>query len=119
MRQRVMIAMALALRPQLMIMDEPTTALDVLIQREILEQISELREEFGFSVIFITHDLPLLLEISDRIAIMLKGEIVELDTPAKIYHSAKHEYTRKLLGSFPSLTGERGGFIRGEAEKTA
>jgi peptide/nickel transport system ATP-binding protein len=119
MRQRVMIAMALALRPQLMIMDEPTTALDVLIQREILLQISELREEFGFSVIFITHDLPLLLEISDRIAVMLKGEIVELDTPAKIYHSAKHEYTRKLLGSFPSLTGERGGFIRGEAEKSA
>lgn len=116
MRQRVMIAMALALRPQLMIMDEPTTALDVLIQREILQQISELREEFGFSVIFITHDLPLLLEISDRIAVMLKGEIVELDTPAKIYHSAKHEYTRKLLGSFPSLTGERGGFIRGELD---
>jgi peptide/nickel transport system ATP-binding protein len=116
MRQRVMIAMALALKPQLMIMDEPTTALDVLIQREILLQISELRQEFGFSVIFITHDLPLLLEISDRIAVMLKGEIVELDTPANIYHGATHEYTRKLLGSFPSLTGERGGFIRGENE---
>ena len=115
MRQRVMIAMALALKPQLMIMDEPTTALDVLIQREILLQISELREQFGFSVIFITHDLPLLLEISDRIAVMLKGEIVELDTPENIYRSAKHEYTRKLLASFPSLTGSRGGFIRGEA----
>ena len=114
MRQRVMIAMALALKPQLMIMDEPTTALDVLIQREILQQISELREQFGFSVIFITHDLPLLLEISDRIAIMLAGEIVELDTPENIYRGAKHEYTRKLLGSFPSLTGDRGGFIRGE-----
>ena len=116
MRQRVMIAMALALKPQLMIMDEPTTALDVLIQREILQQISELREQFGFSVIFITHDLPLLLEISDRIAVMLKGEIVELDTPENIYRGASHEYTRKLLGSFPSLTGSRGGFIRGEAE---
>jgi len=115
MRQRVMIAMALALKPQLMIMDEPTTALDVLIQREILLQISELREQFGFSVIFITHDLPLLLEISDRIAVMLKGEIVELDTPENIYRGAKHEYTRKLLASFPSLTGSRGGFIRGEA----
>ena len=80
MRQRVMIAMALALDPQLMIMDEPTTALDVLVQREILQQISQLRDEFGFSVIFITHDLPLLLEISDRIAIMREGEIVELDT---------------------------------------
>ena len=119
MRQRVMIAMALALKPQLMIMDEPTTALDVLIQREILQQISELREEFGFSVIFITHDLPLLLEISDRIAIMLKGEIVELDTPAHIYRGAKHEYTRRLLGSFPSLTGDRGGFIRGEQDSPA
>ena len=70
MRQRVMIAMALALKPTLMIMDEPTTALDVLVQREILTQITELRHKFGFSVIFITHDLPLLLEISDRIAIM-------------------------------------------------
>ena len=119
MRQRVMIAMALALRPQLMIMDEPTTALDVLIQREILQQISELREEFGFSVIFITHDLPLLLEISDRIAVMLEGAIVELDTPENIYRGAKHEYTRKLLASFPSLTGERGGFIRGEEDITS
>jgi peptide/nickel transport system ATP-binding protein len=115
MRQRVMIAMALALKPQLMIMDEPTTALDVLIQREILEQISDLRTQFGFSVIFITHDLPLLLEISDRIAIMREGEIVELNTPANIYRSPKHEYTKTLLGSFPSLTGDRGGFVRGGA----
>ena len=115
MRQRVMIAMALALKPQLMIMDEPTTALDVLIQREILEQISDLRRRFGFSVIFITHDLPLLLEISDRIAIMREGEIVELNTPANIYRSPKHEYTRTLLGSFPSLTGDRGAFVRGGA----
>lgn len=113
MRQRVMIAMALALKPQLMIMDEPTTALDVLIQREILQQISELRSRFGFSVIFITHDLPLLLEISDRIAVMREGQIVELDTPANIYSGAQHEYTRTLLSSFPSLTGDRGGFVRG------
>jgi len=117
MRQRVMIAMALALTPQLMIMDEPTTALDVLVQREILQQISELRERFGFSVIFITHDLPLLLEISDRIAVMLAGEIVELDTPERIYSDPQHPYTRRLLGSFPSLTGERGAFLRtGEQE---
>ncbi|QEO10396.1 ABC transporter ATP-binding protein [Protaetiibacter larvae] len=119
MRQRVMIAMALALKPQLMIMDEPTTALDVLIQREILQQISELRKTFGFSVIFITHDLPLLLEISDRIAIMKEGEVVELDTPEHIYRGASHEYTRKLLSSFPSLTGDRGGFLRGETEPSA
>ena len=116
MRQRVMIAMALALKPQLMIMDEPTTALDVLVQREILQQISELRTQFGFSVIFITHDLPLLLEISDRIAVMRQGRIVELDTAWNIYHHAQHEYTRTLLGSFPSLTGERGGFVRGRGD---
>ena len=112
MRQRVMIAMALALRPQLMIMDEPTTALDVLVQREILDEISQLRERFGFSVIFITHDLPLLLEISDRIAVMLEGRIVELDSPENIYRNPQHHYTRRLLESFPSLTGERGGFLR-------
>ena len=112
MRQRVMIAMALALKPQLMIMDEPTTALDVLVQREIIEQISELRAEFGFSVIFITHDLPLLLEISDRIAVMREGRIVEIDTARTLYENPTHDYTRRLLSSFPSLTGERGGFVR-------
>lgn len=108
MRQRVMIAMALALRPQLMVMDEPTTALDVLVQREILHQISQLRHEFGFSVIFITHDLPLLLEISDRIAIMREGEIVELATAEQIWSDPHHDYTRTLLRSFPRLTGEKG-----------
>jgi len=113
MRQRVMIAMALALHPQLMIMDEPTTALDVLVQRDILRQISDLRREFGFSVVFITHDLPLLLEISDRIAVMRHGKIVELDTAENIYRDPQHEYTRRLLSSFPSLTGERGDFVRG------
>lgn len=113
MRQRVMIAMALALHPQLMIMDEPTTALDVLVQREILAQISDLRRAFGFSVVFITHDLPLLLEISDRIAIMREGRIVEFDTAENIYRRPQHEYTRRLLSSFPSLTGDRGDFVRG------
>jgi len=112
MRQRVMIAMALALRPQLMVMDEPTTALDVLVQREILRQISQLRREFGFSVIFITHDLPLLLEISDRIAIMREGEIVELDTAERIWSNPQDAYTRTLLASFPRLTGERGVVVR-------
>jgi peptide/nickel transport system ATP-binding protein len=117
MRQRVMIAMALALRPQVMVMDEPTTALDVLVEREILRKITELRHQFGFSVIFITHDLPLLLEISDRLAIMKDGEIVEMGSAHDIYHSAKHPYTKKLLNSFPSLTGERGGFVRGSQRK--
>lgn len=112
MRQRVMIAMALALRPQLMVMDEPTTALDVLVQREILRQISQLRHEFGFSVIFITHDLPLLLEISDRIAVMRAGEIIELATARDLWERPQHDYTKKLLASFPRLTGERGVLVR-------
>jgi peptide/nickel transport system ATP-binding protein len=112
MRQRVMIAMALALRPQLMVMDEPTTALDVLVQREILKQISQLRHDFGFSVVFITHDLPLLLEISDRIAIMREGEIVELAPAEQIWTDPQHEYTRTLLKSFPRLTGEKGVVVR-------
>lgn len=117
MRQRVMIAMALALKPQLMVMDEPTTALDVLVQREILQEIASLQKQFGFSVIFITHDLPLLLEISDRIAVMKDGEIVELSEASKLYHNAEHPYTRRLLQSFPSLTGERGDFVRKGATK--
>jgi ABC-type dipeptide/oligopeptide/nickel transport system, ATPase component len=116
MRQRVMIAMALALKPSLMIMDEPTTALDVLVQREILMEISRLQKQFGFSVIFITHDLPLLLEISDRIAVMKDGVIVELNAASEIYMNPKDEYTKKLLSSFPSLTGSRGDFVRGDTK---
>ncbi|GLY99348.1 ABC transporter ATP-binding protein [Actinoplanes sp. NBRC 103695] len=115
MRQRVMIAMAMALEPQVMIMDEPTTALDVVVQREILGEITRLREELGFAVIFITHDLPLLLEISDRIAVMREGEIVELSDALHLYTEPRHAYTRQLLASFPNLTGERGSFVRGSA----
>ncbi|NQX11853.1 ABC transporter ATP-binding protein [Microbacteriaceae bacterium VKM Ac-2855] len=112
MRQRVMIAMAMLLEPQVMIMDEPTTALDVVVQRDILREIVRLRDELNFAVIFITHDLPLLLEISDRIAVMLRGEIVELGSAEQIYRDAQHPYTRRLLSSFPSLSGSRGAFIR-------
>jgi peptide/nickel transport system ATP-binding protein len=112
MRQRVMIAMALALDPQVMIMDEPTTALDVVVQRGIIREIMRLRERLGFAVIFITHDLPMLIEISDRIAVMLQGEIVEQGTAEGIYRTPQHAYTKKLLSSFPSLRGERGGFVR-------
>ncbi|MBF4599913.1 ABC transporter ATP-binding protein [Frigoribacterium sp. VKM Ac-1396] len=119
MRQRVMIAMALALGPQMMIMDEPTTALDVVVQREILREIKRLRDELGFAVIFITHDLPLLLEISDRIAVMRAGEIVEIGESTELYTNPQHEYTKKLLGSFPSLTGDRGAFIRSGVDETA
>jgi len=119
MRQRVMIAMALALDPQVMIMDEPTTALDVVVQRGIIREIMRLRERLGFAVIFITHDLPMLIEISDRIAVMLQGEIVEQGSAEEIYRTPQHEYTKKLLSSFPSLKGERGGFVRSGAGLTA
>ncbi|RMI09055.1 ABC transporter ATP-binding protein [Cellulomonas triticagri] len=119
MRQRVMIAMAMLLEPQIMIMDEPTTALDVVVQREILREIVRLRDELDFAVVFITHDLPLLLEISDRIAVMLAGRIVELDTAEQLHRSPAHPYTRRLLGSFPSLSGDRGSFIRDGGGPTA
>ena len=105
MRQRVMIAMALALEPQLVIMDEPTTALDVVTQREILEELMELRERLGFAVIFITHDLSLLLEIADSIAIMYAGRLVELAAAADLFRAPRHPYTLGLLNSFPALHG--------------
>ncbi len=107
MRQRVMIAMALALDPQVLIMDEPTTALDVVMQRQIVEQIAELRERLGFSVIFITHDVSLLIEIADRIAIMYGGEIVEDAAAQDVYRRPRHPYSRALLHSFPPLRGPR------------
>jgi peptide/nickel transport system ATP-binding protein len=105
MRQRVIIAMALALKPELIIMDEPTTALDVVVQREILQQIEALKQDFGFAVLFITHDLSLLLEFADRIAIMYAGEIVESTTAERLAASPQHPYTQGLLQSFPPLTG--------------
>ena len=107
MRQRVIIAMALSLNPQLIIMDEPTTALDVVVQREILQQIEALKRDFGFAVLFITHDLSLLLEFADRIAIMYAGEIVETASAAQFALNPRHPYTQGLLQSFPPLTGPR------------
>jgi peptide/nickel transport system ATP-binding protein len=105
MRQRVIIAMALALGPELLIMDEPTTALDVVVQREILQQVEDLKRDLGFAVLFITHDLSLLLEFADRIAIMYAGEIVETAPSARLHASPHHPYTRGLMESFPPLTG--------------
>jgi len=107
MRQRAVIAIALALNPPLMIMDEPTTALDVVVQQEILEQIEELKEQFGFSILFITHDLSLLIEFSDRIAIMYAGQIVEQSAAQELFDAPQHPYTRGLMSSFPALTGEK------------
>jgi peptide/nickel transport system ATP-binding protein len=105
MRQRVVIAMALALKPELIIMDEPTTALDVVVQREILQQIDALKRDFGFAVLFITHDISLLLEFADRIAIMYAGELVETAPAARLGANPRHPYTQGLLHSFPPLTG--------------
>lgn len=107
MRQRAVIAIALALNPPLMIMDEPTTALDVVVQQEILQQIEELKEQFGFSILFITHDLSLLVEFSDRIAIMYAGQIVETADARSLFDDPLHPYTQGLMNSFPALTGER------------
>ncbi len=107
MRQRVMIAMALAAEPEVVIMDEPTTALDVVVQREILSEIFELKERLGFSVLFITHDLSLLLEIADRVMIMYAGRVVESGTRDQIHRHAAHPYTNGLLTSFPKLHGPR------------
>jgi peptide/nickel transport system ATP-binding protein len=107
MRQRVMIAMALALEPQIVIMDEPTTALDVVTQREILEELMELRDRLGFAVLFITHDLSLLMEIADSIAVMYAGRLVERAEAAALFRAPRHPYSLGLLNSFPGLHGPR------------
>nr|WP_206113438.1 ABC transporter ATP-binding protein [Rhizobium laguerreae] len=105
MRQRIVIAICMALDPKLVVMDEPTTALDVVVQREILQRINELRRNFGFSVLFITHDLGLMVQFCDRIGIMLSGRLVEQNTAEAIYRTPEHDYTKKLWASFPSLHG--------------
>jgi peptide/nickel transport system ATP-binding protein len=105
MRQRVIIAMALALSPELVIMDEPTTALDVVVQREILQEIEALKRDLGFAVLFVTHDLSLLIEFADRIGIMYAGELVETSPARTLGEQGLHPYTLGLLRSFPPLTG--------------
>ena len=107
MKQRIVIAIALAIMPPIIIMDEPTTALDVIVEREIIAKIIDLRKKLGFTILFITHDLNLLLEFADRLAIMKNGEIVELDKVKNINAGGKHPYTKKLIGSIPSASGKR------------
>lgn len=107
MRQRIVIAICLALNPRLLIMDEPTTALDVVVQREILQRIDALRRQFGFSVLFITHDLGLMAQMCDRIGVMLEGELVEINDAQTIYRAPSHPYTKRLWASMPRLHGEQ------------
>ncbi|MBV7328357.1 ABC transporter ATP-binding protein [Chloroflexi bacterium TSY] len=104
MRQRAMIAMALATHPQLLIADEPTTALDVTVQAQILDLIKELQSEFGMAVLFITHDLGVIAETCDRVAVMYLGKIVEYGTVSDIFYRPQHPYTIRLLKSRPRLT---------------
>jgi peptide/nickel transport system ATP-binding protein len=105
MRQRVGIAIALALEPALVVLDEPTTALDVIVEGEILQKILELRRRFGFSVIFITHDLTRMMQICDRVAIFYSGRLVEVAPAAELRSSPRHPYTQGLLKAFPSVHG--------------
>ena len=109
MRQRIVIAIALACHPKILICDEPTTALDVTIQAQILELIKHLQKEFGFTTIYITHDLGVVANVAQRVAVMYAGQIVEYGTAHEIFYSPKHPYTWALLSSLPQLgiKGER------------
>ncbi len=107
MRQRAMIAMALACNPQLVIADEPVTALDVMIQAQILELLERLRRELNLSMILISHDLSVLAETCDRVAIMYAGKIVEFGTKMDVFTDPKHPYTQGLVGAFPDIRGPR------------
>lgn len=105
MKQRILIAIALACTPELLIADEPTTALDVTIQAQVLEMINELKSKLGTSVLLITHDLGVVAEMCDRVAIIYAGEIVEIGNLEDIYDKYQHSYTRGLFGSLPSISG--------------
>jgi oligopeptide/dipeptide ABC transporter ATP-binding protein len=107
MRQRVMIAMAVVNRPALLIADEPTTALDVTVQAQILELLGELRAKFGLAMLFISHDLAVVSHVADRVAVMYSGNLVELGSKREIFHAPAHPYTRGLLNAVPTLKTDR------------
>jgi peptide/nickel transport system ATP-binding protein len=107
MRQRSMIAMALLFTPELVIMDEPTSALDVVAQRSLMVQIKELQQQFGFAVIFVTHDMSLVSHFSDRLMVMYAGQVSELGSTRRVFDSPLHPYTAGLMDAFPSIRGPR------------
>jgi oligopeptide/dipeptide ABC transporter ATP-binding protein len=107
MRQRVMIAMAIVNRPQLLIADEPTTALDVTIQQQILDLLNDLRHKFGLAMLFISHDLAVVSHVADRVAVMYAGNLVELGAKADIFRAPAHPYTQGLLRAIPTLATDR------------
>jgi oligopeptide/dipeptide ABC transporter ATP-binding protein len=107
MRQRVMIAMAIVNRPQLLIADEPTTALDVTIQQQILDLLNELRRKFGLAMLFISHDLAVVSHVADRVAVMYAGNLIELGSKADIFRAPAHPYTQGLLRAIPTLSTDR------------
>ncbi len=102
-RQRVMIAMALACNPSLVIADEPTTALDVMVQAQVLRLLKELQRDLGLAMLFITHDLSVLVEVSDRLAVMYAGKLVEEGPARQVFHDGRHPYTRALAAAFPAI----------------
>ena len=106
-RQRVMIAMALACNPKLVIADEPTTALDVMVQAQVLSLLKRLQREFGLAMLFITHDLSVLVEVADRLAVMYAGKIIEEGQAQKVFREPQHPYTEALAASFPDIGDDR------------
>ena len=103
MRQRIVIAIALSCQPKILICDEPTTALDVTIQAQILKLLKDLQKEFNYTIVFITHDLGVVANIADRVAVLYAGQIVEVGTVEEVFYDPRHPYTWALLSSLPQL----------------